>query len=329
MSIHRTNQLSLFSLCLDNCSTDNNITWNVYQTSSFSNSSLNITHWILFNQTEPWFFSRSSSLSRWSEIDEISGSATKNFTVTSDLFLANPQIDWWRFEVVYSSWSERSSVQFMINRPPRNGSCSISPLNGTTLTPFLLSCLHWFDEDQIQDYSLFSLFLFHLSVSLPPGQQIPRNAFSAISTFTVHLPPTDDPTASLQLAVFISPLDTSNLSALQEFDEEFNRHARPPISSANIIQLQGKSLLQLTQSTDQLSRTLLVCLSADRKRKRSVLDLSSLEQRLGSVGEIERGVDFTRTSNHSRRIATISLSLCFSQRPPIFSPFVFFLRLQL
>ena len=48
-----------------------------------------------------------------------------------------------------------SSLNFVINQPPRNGSCSISPENGTTLTVFTVSCPSWFDEDGIQDYSLF------------------------------------------------------------------------------------------------------------------------------------------------------------------------------
>jgi len=43
-----------------------------------------------------------------------------------------------------------------LNRPPSNGSCSISPHNGTTTTTlFTISCHNWFDEDEIKDYSLY------------------------------------------------------------------------------------------------------------------------------------------------------------------------------
>jgi hypothetical protein len=72
-------------------------------------------------------------------------------------------IEYWRFEVIYSFPSEISSsaLNFIINQPPQNGSCSINPLNGTTSTVFTISCPNWFDQDGIQDYSFYSMiFLF-------------------------------------------------------------------------------------------------------------------------------------------------------------------------
>jgi hypothetical protein len=89
----------------------------------------------------------------------ISGTTTSNFTAANQLFLSNPQVDLWRFEVVYSFISETSSsaLNFVINQPPCNGSCSITPLNGTTTDPFSISCPNWVDQDGIQDYSLYSM----------------------------------------------------------------------------------------------------------------------------------------------------------------------------
>ena len=59
----------------------------------------------------------------------------------------------WKFEVVYTFLSETSSsaLNFIINQPPYNGSCSINPLNGTTSTLFTISCPNWFDADGIKD----------------------------------------------------------------------------------------------------------------------------------------------------------------------------------
>jgi len=90
------------------------------------------------------------------------GTSTTNFTATNQLFLSNPQITLWRFEVVYAFVSETSSssLNFIINQPPSNGSCSISPLNGTTSTLFTVSCPNWFDADDIEDYSLYGMFIF-------------------------------------------------------------------------------------------------------------------------------------------------------------------------
>ena len=70
----------------------------------------------------------------------------------------NPSKTLWRFEVVYTFVSEKSSssLNFIVNQPPMNGSCSISPLNGTTSSTFDISCSNWFDEDGIKDYTLYS-----------------------------------------------------------------------------------------------------------------------------------------------------------------------------
>jgi hypothetical protein len=88
------------------------------------------------------------------------GTNTSNFTATNDLFINNPHTTYWRFEVVYSSPLESSSsvLNFMINQPPQNGSCSISPTNGTTSTLFTISCLDWIDKNGIKDYSFYSMF---------------------------------------------------------------------------------------------------------------------------------------------------------------------------
>ena len=87
----------------------------------------------------------------------IAGINTSNLTATNALFLNNSQILYWRFEVVYSFVSTQSSsaLDFVINSPPQRGSCSISPLNGTTSTLFTVDCSDWFDENGIQDYSLY------------------------------------------------------------------------------------------------------------------------------------------------------------------------------
>lgn len=87
------------------------------------------------------------------------GRYTSNFTSSNQLFLTHPHIDRWKFEVTYSFDTETSSsaLNFIINQPPSNGSCSISPINGTTTTLFTISCPDWFDQDGIKDYSLYSM----------------------------------------------------------------------------------------------------------------------------------------------------------------------------
>lgn len=99
--------------------------------------------------------------------------------------------------MVYSFPSEISSsaLNFVINQPPTNGSCSISPSNGTTTTLFRVSCLDWFDQDEIKDYSLFT-------ASAEPSQRL-LIAFSSSSTFDVQLSAGQQPNSSVRLLVSI------------------------------------------------------------------------------------------------------------------------------
>ena len=89
------------------------------------------------------------------------GSNSSNFTATNQLFLANTTIDYWRFEVVYDlpSGTSSSALSFVVNQPPRNGSCAVGPLNGTTSTMFTVTCSNWQDADGIKDYSVYSGFI--------------------------------------------------------------------------------------------------------------------------------------------------------------------------
>jgi hypothetical protein len=197
--VNPTTQVALFALCLGNCTTIENIQWNIYQ--GLINSSSNYTQWNFFNQTNSyennWFF----------------GGNTSHFTALNQLFLSNPQINFWKFEVIYTFISETSSsaLNFIINQPPSNGSCSINPLNGTTSTLFDISCPDWFDEEGIKDYSLYGreIFLSNLKTDFiqlawtsDPSERM-IIAFSSISTFQVLLPAGDDQTSLLHLTISI------------------------------------------------------------------------------------------------------------------------------
>jgi hypothetical protein len=58
--VNPTTQVALFAQCVGNCTTLQNITWNIYQGSI--NSSSNISQWILYNQINQyqniWFFGK-------------------------------------------------------------------------------------------------------------------------------------------------------------------------------------------------------------------------------------------------------------------------------
>ncbi|CAF4995112.1 unnamed protein product, partial [Rotaria socialis] len=142
-NLNPTTQLALYSTCGEDCSTIQQIKWLVYQ--GFINASLNTVEWILFDSNstnhDNMFF----------------GISTANLTVSKDIFEQNPAVQFWRFKVLYSfsSTTAFSVLSFKVNQKPRNGSCTIDPLNGTAETLFTVVCSHWFDEDDIKYYSLY------------------------------------------------------------------------------------------------------------------------------------------------------------------------------
>ncbi|CAF4244540.1 unnamed protein product, partial [Adineta steineri] len=199
--LNPTTQVALFTICIGTCTNLQSIKWNIYQGSDNSTSS-NYTQWTLFNQTSSyeniWFF----------------GTNTSNFTATDLLFLNNLQISMWRFEVVYTFVSETSTsaLNFIINQPPSNGSCSINPLNGTMTTLFTMVCPDWYDVDGIQDYSLYGMLSFHYELTfshlviLAWTTDISQRtiiAFSSEYNFQVRLPAGDNETSLLNLVVYV------------------------------------------------------------------------------------------------------------------------------
>ncbi|CAF4358645.1 unnamed protein product, partial [Adineta steineri] len=88
-----------------------------------------------------------------------------------------------------------SSLNFIINQPPVNGSCSFTPLNGTNSSLFDISCSDWFDEDDIKDYSIYSWTNNFSEQTIV--------AYSLVSTFQVRLPLGDDQTSLVHLTVYI------------------------------------------------------------------------------------------------------------------------------
>ena len=159
------------------------------------------------------------------ELNIISGVNTTHFTASNSLFDAYPDVVYWSFEVVYTFPTENSSsaLNFEINEPPRNGTCSINPPNGTTSTDFTINCTDWFDEDGIKDYSFYgkniflqkkiSKFYFDLIVnSAKPSEQV-MLAFTTMNISNIQLPAGYGNTSSINLTVHIRDV----LNCVKEF----------------------------------------------------------------------------------------------------------------
>ncbi|CAF5195666.1 unnamed protein product, partial [Rotaria magnacalcarata] len=127
----------------------------------------------------------------------ILGFNISNFTAKNNLFVSNALINYWRFEVVYSSSLQNgsSAIDFEINQPPQNGSCSINPQNGTTTTLFNILCSNWQDSDGVQGYSFQSWTVDYTQQMIL--------AYSPVSTVQLRLPTGADNTSLLHIVVRI------------------------------------------------------------------------------------------------------------------------------
>jgi hypothetical protein len=255
--INPNTQVSLYSFCVNNCSAIEQIQWHIFV--GMRNSSLNVTTWTEFNQTNV-----SSMISFF-------GTNTANFTVTKDLFLSNRHLTWWRFEVIYQSSSKRSSssMSFLVNEPPSNGSCSISPSNGTTSTVFNLICEYWMDPDTIKDYSLYSW-------REDLGEEI-LVVYSSVPQLSVRLPPGDEQTSQLNLFVSIRDrFDCStryNLTSTVYVQTDLNE------LNALINGMSSSSLLSLLYSENQNSVSQIITSFSTQLNR---IDMDNLDEAISS-----------------------------------------------
>jgi hypothetical protein len=267
--LNPTTQVALFAICIGTCVNIESIRWNIYQSTDNSSSS-NATQWTLFNQMNSyeniWFF----------------GAQTTNFTAINQLFLDNPQISLWRFEVVYTFPSETSTsaLNFIINQPPFNGSCTISPQNGTTTTLFTVSCPNWYDSDGIKDYSLYGkeilsdklISRLFLAWTTDVSQRV-MVAFAPVSTFQIRLPAGDNQTSFLQIAIsirdFLDCVVEVNISSisvsvnieginnlinnLQSSTNQLNQNPFVQLLSSGNQNVVGQILTSLSQQFNQMN----------------------------------------------------------------------------
>ncbi|CAF1506830.1 unnamed protein product [Adineta ricciae] len=249
--VNPTTQLSLYSICNQNCQLNQyNITWNIYYATQ--NLSVNSTTWVLFQQTNLY------------EDIYIFGRNASNITVLKEFFSENFQKTIWKFEVVYQFESEISisSLNFLLNQPPSNGSCSINPLNGTTTTLFHITCFNWFDSNGIKDYTLY--------VWKNDSLERQMIAFSMISTFDVYLPIGDNETSLINLVI--------------DIQDEFNCLIEVNISSVNVISdgilidnITENPMNKLLSSENQnlIAQIIIsICEELNQMNKNSFIDLS-------------------------------------------------------
>jgi hypothetical protein len=120
-----------------------------YGFSLFYNESVNGTsRWTLFN-TSHYFFTI--------------GQANEELVISSSLF-SDYKYSFWKIQL--SSYSNgyiqpgNSSIVFFVNYPPKNGTCNVNPINGTTSVDFTIVCQNWIDPDGVSKYVYYGTLFF-------------------------------------------------------------------------------------------------------------------------------------------------------------------------
>ena len=148
--INPTTQLSLYSLCHNECPSASSVIWTIHE-----------EPWNSSIAYEPsWFFGRwRALLVKRDACFMFEGLTEKNLTISNALFDAYDRVKHWRFQVTYSFEFQTIEQTFdvQINDRSSNGSCSIQPPSGDLLTLFTMRCLYWHDNDRIQDYLIYGL----------------------------------------------------------------------------------------------------------------------------------------------------------------------------
>jgi hypothetical protein len=170
--------------------------------------------------------------------------------------------------VIYSfefEISSNSTFDVEINQPPKPGSCSIDPLNGTIITLFTINCFNWMDQDQIKDYSIYGLY-FYLFFSLINNFMFEKGwtkdyskpmilSHTTKSSIKLRLPASIDQTSTLQIVVQIRDTFDSgtevNLSSIIVLANSSAIKNLIDILQNSDNDLSNDPLIQLLSSDDQ------------------------------------------------------------------------------
>jgi hypothetical protein len=147
--ITETDQIDIYSNCLSGCNSSTiNYSYSVYINQNSLNYSYSSAIWYQLNSTEI----------------NISGWSTQNLTLSALLFQKYPNSTYFKINLniqnINLSSNGTSEIILIKNQIPINGSCSVSPNNGSALqTNFTITCLNWFDPDgSISNYQFYATF---------------------------------------------------------------------------------------------------------------------------------------------------------------------------
>ena len=145
MKINANDQLDLNGLCTRGC--ENKTSIYTYQLFMLNSSS---SQWIPFTGNFYYFYTGLAS-------------SQTDLTVKEELFQDYSHISVWKVELNVFNPSENTSgsaaVHFLVNFPPKNGSCDINLKNGSTDSLFSIVCSNWFDSDgKLDSFSYYGYF---------------------------------------------------------------------------------------------------------------------------------------------------------------------------
>ena len=207
------------SFCTEYCRLITSIQWILYQG---LNSSNGLVTWRPLNHstrpTNTSLFGKSigSDHALAPSYNCRSGMRASNLTVMEQLWLDYRYIELWRFDVIYSfgNQTSKSALHFQVNHPPKNASCSLYPINGTTQARFTISCQDWFDDEGFaDDYSVYGRIIILIDSRVKAIERIlawatdPTDRWMLVWTstaqFQLRLPAGDRTTSALNVLIRI------------------------------------------------------------------------------------------------------------------------------
>ena len=264
----------LTGVCLQNCENADQIAYNynIYK------------YWYIANTIdiqEKWFpFSADNS--------SYVGENSLDLTVFSVAFQNNTDTTIWKFKLDITTISSTngistgsSSLIIFINRMPKNGSCSITPLNGVVLnTDFTIVCQNWYDSDgSIQRYNYYAGLLddqmkigLGYSYSGSLTTQLPQGAVYDSNRLYIDIEIVDNDNGITYYSITTPVTVNSNVTQLQNIMNQLI--SLDPLSQQNLILFDGNSLKSI-QTLLALSSLLNMQSLSDKK---SLMSNSSYSQ---------------------------------------------------
>jgi hypothetical protein len=150
----------------------------------------------------------------------VKGTDTAELTMASAMFTTNPDVKRWKIEFGLTAVSKQngiangaSSLILQLNQIPYNGTCTVTPDNGTALqTLFTFTCKDWLDKDGTIEKYVFYSSLF--------GSEIDGNVGQTKTGVLTTKMPQGAEEDEWRMSIYVQIIDNDGGAAYYNFDNQ-------------------------------------------------------------------------------------------------------------